>query len=75
MSDGFPNPFTYEKALNFIKNISANPCNHYFAITINDEAVGGIRITSYNVCYSKLLRFLQFRVERKYSVHAVCAGR
>jgi [ribosomal protein S5]-alanine N-acetyltransferase len=45
MSDGFPNPFTYEKALNFIKNTSANPGNHYFAITINDEAVGGIGIS------------------------------
>jgi RimJ/RimL family protein N-acetyltransferase len=45
MSDGFPHPFTIEKAIAFIENSAHNPVNHYFAICVDDEAVGGIGIS------------------------------
>lgn len=45
MSDGFPNPFTLEKAKAFIDNATQKSSSHHFAITVNDEAIGGIGIS------------------------------
>jgi [ribosomal protein S5]-alanine N-acetyltransferase len=44
MTDGFPNPYTVERAKTYIKNIlkNANSCTK--AILVNDEIVGNISV-------------------------------
>jgi [ribosomal protein S5]-alanine N-acetyltransferase len=44
MTDGFPFPYTEETARNFIEMTQEYIPNRFFAIVVNDEAVGGIGI-------------------------------
>jgi ribosomal-protein-alanine N-acetyltransferase len=45
MSDGFPNPFTVEKAKTFIEFANSGTNKLYRAIVVNGQAVGGIGIS------------------------------
>ena len=45
MSDGFPSPFDFDAAKIFIQSTLKTSDNHYFAITVDDEPVGGIGIS------------------------------
>jgi len=45
MSDGFPYPYTSEKAKTFIEFAIKNTNALYLAIDVNDQAVGGIGIS------------------------------
>ena len=53
LGDRFPSPYTLNDAVEFISNrIDENPAVN-FAITINDEAVGGISLNMRNDIYTK----------------------
>ncbi len=45
MRDLFPHPYTLNDGQVWIKIANSNEFGHYFAITINDEAVGSIGLT------------------------------
>lgn len=42
MRDGFPYPYTLEKGREWLEIANNSDSNHNFAITINDNAIGGI---------------------------------
>ncbi len=44
MSDGFPSPYTHERAALFIRNAMKDMPTKIFAISVEGEAVGGIGI-------------------------------
>lgn len=53
MSDAFSSLKIYENALAFIEKANSNPNLFYFAITIDDEAIGGIGISILSDIHSK----------------------
>lgn len=53
MTDGFPFPYTEENGKAFIAMATSHEPTHIFAITVNNEAVGGIGIHPQTDIYRK----------------------
>lgn len=44
LTDGFPHPYQHEHGVDFLKRVALQDPTTYFAITAQDEAIGGIGI-------------------------------